>query len=182
CVSRVPAHYWDGVYQPAHEPLLPNPRRLSSVLARGPSGLPSTRNQTVLSLFFGYHVSFEIFDSRTPGCPPEFMNIPVPQGDPVFDPNGTGKVLLPFQRGPWDRESGQSPSNPRSQVNLVTAWIDGSSIYGPSTSWSDSLRSFSGGRLTSGSEWNMPKQGGGRNLMWSAADPSTGEHGSQGLY
>lgn len=67
------------------------------------------------------------------------------------------------------------------QVNLVTAWIDGSSIYGPSTSWSDALRSFSGGLLNSGSEWDMPKQGGGR-LMWSAADPSTGEAGPQGLY
>lgn len=68
------------------------------------------------------------------------------------------------------------------QVNLVTAWIDGSSIYGPSSSWSDSLRSFSGGLLTSGSEWNMPNQATGHTFMWSAADPSTGDHGSQGLY
>ncbi|XP_037624041.1 dual oxidase 1 [Sebastes umbrosus] len=181
-VRLVPAHYWDGVYQPVQEPLLPNPRSLSSLLAGGPSGLPSARNQTVLSVFFGYHVSFEIFDSRTPGCPPEFMNIPVPKGDPVFDPTATGEVLLPFQRGPWDKESGQSPSNPRTQVNLVTAWIDGSSIYGPSTSWSDSLRSFSGGLLTSGPEWNMPNQATARSLMWSAADPSTGDHGPQGLW
>uniref|UniRef100_A0A3B4Z7W2 NAD(P)H oxidase (H2O2-forming) n=1 Tax=Stegastes partitus TaxID=144197 RepID=A0A3B4Z7W2_9TELE len=160
-VRLVPARYWDGVYQPLHEPLLPNPRRLSARLSGGPSGQPSTRNQTVLSLFFGYHVTFEIFDSRTPGCPPEFMNIPVPKGDPIFDPTATGEVLLPFQRGPWDKESGQSPSNPRTQV------LYGSSIYG---------------LLTSGSEWNMPTQGGGSNLMWSAADPSTGEHGPQGLY
>ncbi|XP_032379057.1 dual oxidase 1 [Etheostoma spectabile] len=178
----VPAHYRDGVYQPVEEPLLPNPRRLSRLLSGGPSGLPSTRNQTVLSLFFGYHVSFEIFDSRAPGCPPEFINIPVPKGDPVFDPTDTGKVLLPFQRGPWDKESGQSPSHPRTQVNMVTAWIDGSSIYGPSTSWSDSLRSFSGGLLTSGSERNMPNKATGRSLMWSAADPSTGDHGPIGLY
>uniref|UniRef100_A0A3B4H2Q2 NAD(P)H oxidase (H2O2-forming) n=1 Tax=Pundamilia nyererei TaxID=303518 RepID=A0A3B4H2Q2_9CICH len=176
----VPAHYSDGVYHPVQEPLLPNPRRLSRLLAEGPSGLPSTRNQTVLSLFFGYHVTFEIFDSRTPGCPPEFMHIPVPKGDPVFDPTASGKVLLLFQRGPWDKESGQSPSNPRIQVNLVTAWIDGSSIYGPSTSWSDSRRSFSGGLLTSGSEWNMPKKGG--RQMWSAADPSTREAVAEGLY
>ncbi|XP_035521216.1 dual oxidase 1 [Morone saxatilis] len=181
-VRLVPAHYWDGVYQPVQEPLRPNPRRLSSLLAGGPSGVPSTRNQTVLSLFFGYHVAFEIFDSRTPGCPPEFMNIQVPKGDPVFDPTATGNVLLPFQRGPWDKESGQSPSNPRTQVNLVTAWMDGSSIYGPSTSWSDSLRSFSGGLLTSGSEWNMPNQATGHTSMWSAADPSTGDHGSNGLH
>ncbi|KAM9351638.1 dual oxidase 2 [Symphorus nematophorus] len=181
-VRLVPARYSDGVYQPVHEPQQPNPRRLSRVLTRGPSGLPSTRNQTVLSVFFGYHVTFEIFDSRTPGCPPEFMNIPVPKGDPVFDPTATGNVLLPFQRGSWDKESGQSPSNPRTPVNLVTAWIDGSSIYGPSTSWSDSLRSFSGGLLTSGSEWNMPTQTTGRSFMWSAADPSTGDHGPEGLY
>ncbi|XP_070828301.1 dual oxidase 1 [Chaetodon trifascialis] len=181
-VRLVPAQYRDGVYQPVQEPLQPNARKLSSLLAGGPSGLPSTRNQTVLSLFFGYHVAFELFDSRTPGCPPEFMNIPVPKGDPVFDPAATGKVLLPFQRGPWDKESGQSPSNPRTQVNLVTAWIDGSSIYGPSASWSDSLRSFSGGLLASGSESNMPNLATGRSLMWSAADPSTGEHGPQGLY
>uniref|UniRef100_UPI003AAC009E dual oxidase 1 isoform X1 n=1 Tax=Centroberyx gerrardi TaxID=166262 RepID=UPI003AAC009E len=181
-VRLVPAQYSDGVYQPVQEPLLPNPRGVSRLLTKGPSGLPSTRNQTVLSVFFGYHVTFEIFDSRLPGCPPEFMNIPIPTGDPFFDPSGTGKVLLPFQRGPWDKESSQSPNNPRIQVNLVTAWIDGSSIYGPSTSWSDSLRSFSGGLLTSGSEWDMPKQGGERYLMWSAADPSTGEHGPQGLY
>uniref|UniRef100_A0A3B3DLN3 NAD(P)H oxidase (H2O2-forming) n=1 Tax=Oryzias melastigma TaxID=30732 RepID=A0A3B3DLN3_ORYME len=182
-VRLVPAQYWDGVYQPVLEPLQPNPRRLSRLLAEGPSGLPSTRNQTVLFLFFGYHVAFEILDLRSSGCPPEFMNIPVPQGDPVFDPNATGKVQLPFRRGEWDEVSGQSPSNPRiQQVNSVTAWIDGSSIYGPSSSWSDLLRSFSGGRLTSGSEWNMPKEGGGTNFMWSAPDPSTGEHGSQGLY
>lgn len=54
----VPAHYWDGVYQPYHEPLLPNPRELSTLLAGGPSGLPSTRNQTVLSLFFGKYIAY----------------------------------------------------------------------------------------------------------------------------
>uniref|UniRef100_A0A3Q2D4C6 NAD(P)H oxidase (H2O2-forming) n=1 Tax=Cyprinodon variegatus TaxID=28743 RepID=A0A3Q2D4C6_CYPVA len=178
----VPARYWDGVYQPVHEPVQPNARALSRLLARGPSGLPSARNRTVLSLFFGYHVAFEIFDLRAPGCPPQFMNIKVPKGDPVFDRNATGKVLLPFQRAQWDKQSGQSPSNPRIQVNSVTAWIDGSSIYGPSSSWSDFLRNFSGGLLTSGSEWKMPNQGGGRNFMWSAPDPSTGENGPQGLY
>ncbi|XP_055791016.1 dual oxidase 2-like [Salvelinus fontinalis] len=181
-VRLLPARYSDGVLQPLQEPQLPNPRRVSDVTARGPSGLPSAHNQTVLSVFFGYHVVFEIQDSRPPGCPPEFMHIPVPEGDPVFDPNRTGRVLLPFQRGPWEKHSSQSPNNPRTQVNLVTAWLDGSSIYGPSSSWSDALRSFSGGLLASGEQWDMPKRGGGSNLMWSAADPSTGQHGPEGLY
>uniref|UniRef100_A0A674EPN0 NAD(P)H oxidase (H2O2-forming) n=1 Tax=Salmo trutta TaxID=8032 RepID=A0A674EPN0_SALTR len=181
-VRLLPARYSDGVLQPLQEPQLPNPRRVSDVTARGPSGLPSAHNQTVLSVFFGYHVAFEIQDSRPPGCPPEFMHIPVPEGDPVFDPNRTGRVLLPFQRGPWEKHSSQSPNNPRTQVNLVTAWLDGSSIYGPSSSWSDALRSFSGGLLASGEQWDMPKRRGGSNLMWSAADPSTGQYGPEGLY
>ncbi|XP_061825723.2 dual oxidase 1 [Nerophis lumbriciformis] len=181
-VRLVPAHFRDGVYQAEHEPVLPNPRRLSRVLTQGTSGLPSTKNHTVLSLFFGHHVAFEIINSQIPGCPPEFMNIPVPRGDPVFDPTGTGEVLLPFQRGKWDKDTGQSPSNPRTQVNMVTAWIDGSSIYGPSTSWSDSLRSFSGGLLAYSLERDMPKQAAGNRLMWCAADPATGDHEPQGLY
>ncbi|XP_059917302.1 dual oxidase 1 [Gadus macrocephalus] len=177
----MPAHYSDGVAHPIQEPQHPNPRLLSRALTAGPSGLPSARNQTVLSVFFGYHLTFEIFDSRMPGCPPEFMNIDIPKGDPVFDPSSTGEVELPFHRGPWDKDSGQSPNNPRVQVNLVTAWIDGSSIYGPSSSWSDTLRSFSGGLLASGHQWNMPGQD-VHLRMWSAPDPSTGDHGPAGLY
>uniref|UniRef100_A0A3P8ZIG0 NAD(P)H oxidase (H2O2-forming) n=1 Tax=Esox lucius TaxID=8010 RepID=A0A3P8ZIG0_ESOLU len=181
-VRLLPARYYDGVLQPLQEPHLPNPRLLSDVIAKGRSGLASANNQTVLSVFFGYHVVFEIVDSRPPGCPPEFMNIPIPEGDPIFDPQRTGRVLLPFQRGPWDKHSSQSPNYPRTQVNLVTAWLDGSSIYGPSNSWCDTLRNFTGGRLASGEDMNMPRRSGGSHLMWSAADPSTGEHGSEGLY
>ena len=44
------------------------------------------------------------------------MNIQVPKGDPVFDPTDTGEVNLPFQRGVWDKDSSQSPNNPRTQV------------------------------------------------------------------
>uniref|UniRef100_A0A673Z8N3 NAD(P)H oxidase (H2O2-forming) n=1 Tax=Salmo trutta TaxID=8032 RepID=A0A673Z8N3_SALTR len=181
-VRLLPARYSDGVLQPLQEPQLPNPRKISDVTARGHSGLPSAHNQTVLSVFFGYHVMFEMLDSRPPGCPPEFMYIPVPEGDPVFDPHRAGRVLLPFQRGPWDKHSSQSPNNPRTQVNLVTAWLDGSSIYGPSSSWSDALRSFSGGLLSSGEQLDMPKRSGSTSLMWSAADPSTGQHEPEGLY
>nr|XP_006628861.1 PREDICTED: dual oxidase 2-like [Lepisosteus oculatus] len=181
-IRPVPARYADGVYKPIQEPVLPNPRDISNTAMRGPSGAPSSRNRTVLSLFFGYHVVFEILDSRRPGCPPEFMNIPIPLGDPVFDPNGTGNVLLPFQRNQWDKETGQSPNNPRTQLNHVTTWIDGSSIYGSSSSWCDALRSFSRGQLASGHSGVLPKQSAGQYFMWNSVDPSTGQHGRQGLY
>uniref|UniRef100_A0A2K5I8L0 NAD(P)H oxidase (H2O2-forming) n=1 Tax=Colobus angolensis palliatus TaxID=336983 RepID=A0A2K5I8L0_COLAP len=109
----VPASYADGVYQALGEPHLPNPRDLSNTISRGPAGLASLRNRTVLAVFFGYHLLSDLVSVETPGCPAEFLNIRIPPGDPVFDPDQRGDVVLPFQRSRWDPDTGQSPSNPR---------------------------------------------------------------------
>uniref|UniRef100_A0A674G7Q3 NAD(P)H oxidase (H2O2-forming) n=1 Tax=Taeniopygia guttata TaxID=59729 RepID=A0A674G7Q3_TAEGU len=178
----LPANYADGVYQALQEPRVPNARRLSKAVARGPSGLPSRRNTTVLAVFFGFHVLSDILEAEKPGCPAEFLNIHIPSGDPVFDPAGTGDVVLPFQRTHWAAGTGQSPNNPREQTNEMTGWLDGSSIYGPSHSWSDALRSFLGGQLASGPNGSLPRQTDGRVPMWKALDPSTGQGGPQGIY
>uniref|UniRef100_K7GB35 NAD(P)H oxidase (H2O2-forming) n=1 Tax=Pelodiscus sinensis TaxID=13735 RepID=K7GB35_PELSI len=178
----LPANYADGVYQVLEEPHVPNARKLSNAVAQGPSGRPSVGNRTVLGVFFGFHVLAETLSVENPGCPAEFINILIPQRDPVFDPEGTSDMVLPCQRSKWSVETGQSPNHPREQINVVTGWLDGSAIYGPSHSWSDALRSFSGGKLASGSEASLPQQTNGRNFMWKALDPSTGEGGSQGIY
>ena len=68
------------------------------------------------SLNPGYHALSDLVSVETPGCPAEFLNIYIPRGDPVFDPDKRGNVVLPFQRSRWDRNTGQSPSNPRDQV------------------------------------------------------------------
>ncbi|NWW44308.1 DUOX2 oxidase, partial [Pedionomus torquatus] len=178
----LPANYADGVYQALQEPHVPNARQLSNAVARGPSGLPSRRNTTVLAVFFGFHVLSDILGTEKPGCPAEFLNIHIPPGDLVFDPAGTGDVVLPFQRIQWALETGQSPNSPREQTNEVTAWLDGSSIYGPSHSWNDALRNFSGGQLASGPSGCLPRETDGRIPMWKALDPSTGRGGPQGIY
>ena len=64
----------------------------------------------------GYHVLSDLVSLETPGCPAEFLNIHIPPRDLVFDPDWRGDVVLPFQRSPWDPETGQSPSNPRDLV------------------------------------------------------------------
>ncbi|XP_054572254.1 dual oxidase 1 [Eptesicus fuscus] len=178
----VPATYADGVYQPLGEPYLPNPRTVSNTATRGPAGQASLQNRTVLGVFFGYHVLSDLVSTERPGCPAEFLNIRVPPGDPVFDPDQRGDVVLPFQRSRWDPKTGQSPSNPRDLTNEVTGWLDGSAIYGSSHSWSDALRSFSGGQLASGTDPAFPRDAQEPLLMWSAPDPATGQRGPRGLY
>lgn len=69
----------------------------------------------------GFHVLLDILETEKPGCPAEFLNIYIPSGDPVFDPAGTGHVVLPFQRMRWAAETGQSPNNPREQVGVVSS-------------------------------------------------------------
>uniref|UniRef100_UPI0035900797 dual oxidase 1-like isoform X2 n=2 Tax=Myxine glutinosa TaxID=7769 RepID=UPI0035900797 len=149
------AHYADGVYHARGEPSLPNPRAVSRTIMRGDHGLPSSSNRTVLSVFFGQHVMDDIVDTRHAGCPVEFLNIHVPPQDPVFNSNSSSNVMVLF-RSQWDKSTGVSPNNPRLQTNTVTAWLDGSAIYGSSHVWCSALRTFKDGLLTTGKDPSLP--------------------------
>ncbi|KAK2103660.1 Dual oxidase 2 [Saguinus oedipus] len=92
----------------------------------------------------GYHVLSDLVSVETPGCPAEFLNIRIPPGDPVFDPDQRGDVVLPFQRNRWDPETGRSPSNPRDLVGPgLQAWkgLAGRGAHSPvpDTPWGPSL-------------------------------------------
>ncbi|KAJ6664098.1 hypothetical protein lerEdw1_008313 [Lerista edwardsae] len=123
-LSRLlPANFADGVYQALKVPQVPNARELSNTVARGTSGLPSERNITVLGVFFGFHLLSEILETYKIGCPAEFLNMPIPEGDPVFDPSGSGDVILPFQRMQWAYGTGRSPNSPREQNIVLYEWL-----------------------------------------------------------
>lgn len=66
----------------------------------------------------GQQLVEEILDAQGSGCPPEYFNIPIPKGHPLFDPHGEGGRELPLLRTRYDARTGFSPNVPREQVAI----------------------------------------------------------------
>ncbi len=75
--------------------------------------------------------------------PAEPFDIPVPLGDPFFDPFNTGTEVIFLNRSAFQVDG----AGVRQQVNQITTWIDGSNVYGSDPARADELRTFVGGRL-----------------------------------
>jgi hypothetical protein len=76
--------------------------------------------------------------------PTDSFNIPVPTGDPQFDPAGTGTQFISFQRARFAPTTGTDVSNPRRYPNLITAFIDASFVYGSDPARAAALRTNDG--------------------------------------
>lgn len=64
----------------------------------------------------------------------------VPKCDPQYDPKCSGAKSLPFKRSVFNTSTPEG--RPRQQINSVTAFIDGDSIYGPSSEASRKRRKY----------------------------------------
>jgi hypothetical protein len=69
------------------------------------------------------------------------FNIPVDPSDPI------GPAPLPFSRSQFDPRTGTSRSNPRQQINVDTAFLDLSQVYGSDDAKASALRTHAGGKL-----------------------------------
>ena len=99
---------------------------------------------------WGQFIDHDMSLTRT-ALPPEEFDIPVPIGDPQFDPKGTGKKVLPFQRSEFKTVNGI-----RAQLNGNTAFLDASMVYGSDLPRANELRTFEGGHLKTSTNNLLP--------------------------
>jgi hypothetical protein len=141
-----PAMYADGISLPAGTNR-PSARVISNTIAdQGAADIVSDRMLSAMIYAWGQFLDHDL-DLTPSANPAQPFNISVPAGDPSFDPAGTGTQVIGLNRSVSDPHTGTSIANPRQQVNTVTAWLDGSQVYGSDTVTADKLRTDVGGRL-----------------------------------
>ncbi len=139
------AHYADRVSSPAGANR-PSARIISNTIAaQGDIETVEERGIATCWYEFGQFLDHDIGLAK--GASSESFDIPVPRGDPFFDPAGTGTQVI------WMDRSAFAPPRranaPRQQINSITAFIDGSQIYGSDADRAAWLRSGIDGRLKS---------------------------------
>jgi peroxidase len=129
--------YGDGVSTPSGADQL-GPREISNAVNAQTGVLMNATRVSGFLWQWGQFVDHDVSLNRVAN-PAEPFNIAVPQGDPKFDPKGFGNRVLPFQRSAWLLVNGV-----RQQVNVNSAYLDGSVVYGSGVQLSRELRANDG--------------------------------------
>ncbi|MEE9175029.1 MAG: peroxidase family protein [Thermodesulfobacteriota bacterium] len=173
--------YADGISE-IPEAGLPSARVVSNIVSSQDELIPNTLNASDYVWQWGQFVDHDI--GLTDGVnPPEPADIPVPAGDPFFDPLDTGTQVIAFNRSVFDTSTGTGIDNPRQQINKITAWIDASNVYGSDVERAIALRTNDGtGRLnTSAGDLlpfnteGLPNDGGPNPSLFLAGDVRSNE-------
>ena len=136
-IRQLTARYADGYNAPAGERRA-SARHISNMVAATGGDTPNASGLSDMFWQWGQFLDHDITETpiQTPEDP---LPIPVPRGDVWFDPLGTGAVEISMSRSAPVRSNGI-----REQINAITAWIDGSQVYGSEEHRADALRAFDG--------------------------------------
>ncbi|WP_081613759.1 peroxidase family protein [Rhodopirellula sallentina] len=141
------ARYADGVSTPVSDGL-PGAREISNaVVSQAADSYGNPEAMSALVHVWGQFIDHDMDLTEPPEHGGEAMPIEVPLGDPFFDPAGTGNATIGMTRSQTVPGTGTDTSNPLQHPNMISAYIDGSMIYGSSVEQARSLREFSGGRM-----------------------------------
>jgi len=137
-LRKAPVGYEDGDSSPRGdgrpEPL-PGARDISNVVVAQSSSISNPQGSSDMLWQWGQLIDHDL-DLTLPqaGGGAELFHIPIPSGDPIFDPGNSGTQIMPFTRSTF------FGSAPREQTNAVTAFIDGSMVYGSDATRQEFLR------------------------------------------
>lgn len=150
-LNVTPISFADGIAAPAG-PERPNPRMISNMVFAQEGNLPDHMGLSDFAWVWGQFIDHDI--TLSPEDEEQPMSIPIPAGDPYFDPYNTGEVSMHTVRSVYDHSTGTSVDNPRRFPNEITAFLDGSAVYGSDSFRANRLRSFRHGKMRI-SEGNM---------------------------
>ena len=144
----------DGIGAPAGA-FRPNARVVSNEIFSQPQRMENTAGFSEFFWAFGQLIDHDV--NLVSSDPLEPLPVKVPLNDAYFEPNS----LLPFFRSRVAPGYGEQNGNSREYLNEVTAFLDGSAIYGSDEDQANWLRTFQGGYL---------KTSPGNLLPWNTKD------------
>ncbi|WP_423916569.1 peroxidase family protein [Candidatus Poriferisodalis sp.] len=148
-LKKAPNSYADGVSTLTTS--RPNARTISNLVFAQDTSVPNSSQASDIVWQWGQFLDHDITLSLDNADEP--LPIAVPADDPVFDPLGTGEATIGLSRSVSDPETGTDAENPRRQINAITAFIDGSQVYGSDRARASALRTNDGtGKLKTSSD------------------------------
>ena len=136
-LRNCPNAYGDGQSTPAGADQK-GAREISNQVVAQDHLIPNAQNVSDFLWQWGQFIDHDL--DLTPNMEPlEPFTIPVPKGDAYFDPGGAGNQVIELDRSLYEMVDGV-----REQMNINTAFIDASQVYGSDEARARELRRLDG--------------------------------------